>query len=373
MQKVEFHIKSDWTHILGLVLAMMVGLFLAQMLAIGIVALFSEIEVLSLLDISSEHHELASTRRWGLFVAGASSFGAFIAAPLLYSRYLGASSISVLVGQRPKGQVLLLGVLITLLFMLVNAAIVEWNKGLQLPEQLSGIEEWIRNREEDAERLIEYFTQMPTVWDFLATLCVVALIPALGEEFLFRGLLQRQLLERFGDAHVAIWGSALLFSFFHLQFYGFVPRMLLGALFGYMYLLSGNWWLAVTGHFVNNGLVVCTLYMEQNPDSVHKISNQELPPGWLSAAALILMLCLMYILYRMGKKTTSLSKWTEVYATKELHRAEIVDERLKSKGLEAVLMNEKDSTFTWGSYKIYVREKEAKEARRIVDEELDFV
>lgn len=374
MQEMVFRVKSSWKHILGLLLAALIGLFVAQMLAIGVVTLCSDLEVIELFDTSSKAHLSDEWRRWGLFVAGFSSLGAFIVAPLLYLHYVEPVAVlRDLLFRGPKSHALLLGLLITLLFMFANAQTVEWNKSLQLPEQLSNLEEWMHNKEAQAEQLIEHLTQMPTVWDFLATLCVVALLPALGEELLFRGILQRQLVERFNHAHLAIWSTALMFSFFHLQFYGFVPRLLLGALFGYMYFFSGNWWLAASGHFINNGLVVSALYIEQNTDSKQMLGAQEVPAPWISAVALGLMLCLMYLLYRITKKTPSRRGWTQIYAAQELHRAEIVRDCFHSKELEVVLINEKDSTFTWGSYKIYVKKEKAKEAQRILSEELDFI
>ena len=134
----------------------------------------------------------------------------------------------------------------------VNAQIIDWNQSWQLPDILSELEKWIKEKEDLAAHITEQFMTMPTVWDFLTTLAVVAIIASIGEEFLFRGLLQPQLQNLFGNPHAGIWMAALLFSFFHLQFYGFVPRLLLGALFGYLYVFSGKLWVPIFAHFVNN-------------------------------------------------------------------------------------------------------------------------
>ena len=366
---------STWRDVLGLLLAALTGLFIFQMIATGLASLISGKDVGSLLNTLSDTEPLSDKwRRWGLFIAASSSIGAFVVAPLIYIRYLKRPlRWEELPLALPRAKVFLLCLFVTWLFMLANAQVVKWNQGLELPEMLSGLEQWIKEKEVHAQRIIEQFTQMPSVWDFLATLCVVALIPAVGEELLFRGLLQAQLVRSLKNIHIAIWCTALLFSFFHLQFYGFVPRLLLGALFGYMYFLSGSLWVPVFAHFTNNASVVFALYIEQQQSKLVPLETQDLPPTWVSATALILMGVLIYALYLRRKGRPSHSPWIEIYQTTELHRAEMVRDCLERKNLHSVLINKKDSAFTWGSYSLGVTEKEAERAKRIIDEELDFI
>jgi membrane protease YdiL (CAAX protease family) len=92
---------------------------------------------------------------------------------------------------------------------------------------------------------------------------IIAVLPAIGEEFTFRGWLQPAFEKATGNPHIAIWVSAFLFSAFHFQFFGFVPRLLLGAMFGYMMYWSGNLWVPIVAHFVNNGFSVVMMYLHQ--------------------------------------------------------------------------------------------------------------
>ncbi len=96
---------------------------------------------------------------------------------------------------------------------------------------------------------------------------MIALLPALGEELLFRGVAQRLLANWSGNAHVAVWVAAILFSAIHMQFLGFVPRLCMGAALGYLFLWSGNRWYPIIAHFANNAMAVVIVYMQQHGSS----------------------------------------------------------------------------------------------------------
>lgn len=150
-----------------------------------------------------------------------------------------------------------------LLFVLVMLSafpfiniLAEWNSGLELPESMTGLETWIRDTEAQAEALIKTFLEMETTGELLFNLLLIALVPAIAEELFFRGLMQPIFLRTFRSPAAAIWITAFCFSFFHLQFLGFVPRFILGAVLGYAAHWSGTLWLPVAGHFVNNAAAV---------------------------------------------------------------------------------------------------------------------
>ncbi len=166
-------------------------------------------------------------------------------------------------GKKVYGLMLVTTLVMTIAFMITNSVFINWNAHLQFPESMKGFENWARTYEDRAEELTKFMTQFSSIGEFLLAFFVIAILPALGEELVFRGLLQPQLFRATKNIHVAIWLTAILFSAFHLQFFGFVPRMLLGALFGYLYYWSGNLLMPMFAHFVNNGFSVLMLYLNQ--------------------------------------------------------------------------------------------------------------
>ncbi len=134
------------------------------------------------------------------------------------------------------------------------------NGQIKLPKSLDFIEHFMRQQEDTAAALTERFLQADNIGMLLINLGLMALLPALAEELTFRGTLQ----QIFGNRHVAIWVTAFIFSAIHMQFYGFIPRMLMGAMFGYLFVWTGNLWVPIIMHFVNNGIAVIAFYIMGN-------------------------------------------------------------------------------------------------------------
>ena len=154
-------------------------------------------------------------------------------------------------------------VLVFSLMPLVNF-LVGWNQSISLPDFMSGFEATIKTMEESAEKLTEALVKMDSISDFLYMVILVAVMPAIGEELMFRGIIQRLLAEQFRNYHWGIWGSAFLFSAIHMQFYGFFPRMFLGASFGYLLVWTGNIIYPMLAHFINNFASLLVAYLIQH-------------------------------------------------------------------------------------------------------------
>lgn len=176
------------------------------------------------------------------------------------------------------------------------------NSQLVLPDFLSGLQDWIEAREEVSQGLILQFLQQSEPIDLVINLIMIAIIPAIGEELFFRGFLQRVFQSRY-SAHVSIWLAAAIFSAIHLQFLGFVPRMLLGALFGYLVFWSGSVWPAIVAHAINNGTAVVISYV-YGPEMVEGDFEPEISFFFLGGVTLSLVLTIG-LLYLYKKREAS--------------------------------------------------------------------
>lgn len=176
-------------------------------------------------------------------------------------------------------------VMLYITFLPVLGFLVKWNQSWFLPENLYEME---RQAKEVTELLIQYDSQ----WGFLKVLFVVAVLPAIGEELFFRGILQNEIRYLTGNIHVAVWTAAIIFSFAHFQFLGFVPRLCLGLMFGYAYVWSGNFWVPVGLHFLNNAatLIMMSAYRDQY-DKMSQGGADE-----VSSSIIVLFVCMTAVI-----------------------------------------------------------------------------
>ena len=184
----------------------------------------------------------------------------------------------------------------------------EWNAQLQLPEGLASIQDWIAAREKDVEALLEVFLVMESPWHLVMNVLLIALIPAISEEVFFRGSVQPLLLKMVKNHHLAIWLTAFLFSFFHMQFLGFVPRMILGAVFGYAAHWSGSLIFPVVAHFINNALAVTISYLIGKAyisDNLETIGGGECEWGMVALSVLALGAGMTFVYQRRSRSTSS--------------------------------------------------------------------
>ena len=190
----------------------------------------------------------------------------------------------------------------TILLMFISVPLlelsVEINASMKLPAFLEEMEEWMRRQEDQMAELTKRLLTMNSVSDLLVNLLMLAVIPAIGEELIFRGCLQRLFKEIIGNHHVAIWLTAIIFSAIHMQFYGFIPRMLLGAMFGYLLVWSNSLWLPILAHFVNNATAVITAYVfQQQGKSLDQLDDPQMgswPAYLISLAGTVALLWYFY-------------------------------------------------------------------------------
>ncbi len=193
------------------------------------------------------------------------AIGLFIVPPLILGYLFHGNTSEYLHLDKSFNSSTLLLVIVLMLFAgpFINL-VGELNNNMSLPEWMSGIEQWMKDSEENAALITEAFLDVNTIGGLAFNLFMIALLPAIGEELLFRGVIQKIFTNMTKNYHWGVWISAILFSAMHLQFYGFVPRVMLGAAFGYLLVWSGSMWLPMVGHFLNNALAVIAMYLINN-------------------------------------------------------------------------------------------------------------
>ncbi len=167
-----------------------------------------------------------------------------------------------------------LAILILICSMPFMNVIVEWNKGISLPESMAELETMFRNMENAAQAVVDNLMSGASVGSLIVSILIVGVLAGLSEELFFRGAMQRIFMCTKMNPHMAVWSVALIFSVFHFQFFGFVPRLILGAYFGYLLWWSRSVWLPVIVHVTNNSLVAYFTWdgindpEALNPDSI---------------------------------------------------------------------------------------------------------
>lgn len=183
------------------------------------------------------------------------------------------------------------------------------NQNIQLPQALAGLESMLKGWESSAAKLTEAIAGSMDFSGLLINLLIIAIIPAIGEELIFRGLIMRLLARWTSRIHLAIWISAILFSALHMQFYGFLPRMLMGAFLGYVFIWSGSIWVCILAHLANNALALIFLYTMNSgalPTGTDEVGSG---PGDFMAVvfSIVLLSIILWAMHRRSKFPERLS------------------------------------------------------------------
>ncbi|HET9053395.1 MAG TPA: CPBP family intramembrane glutamic endopeptidase, partial [Cyclobacteriaceae bacterium] len=234
-----------------------------------------------------------------MLVQGVASFIGLVLLPALYIRYVEQKTFAPFF-RKEKNLPLIIGVicLLGINFVIAISPITEWNTTVEFPESLKAFGDWARAQEDKLAEMTRFLTRFDSFGAFLLGMLVIAVIPALGEEFVFRGLIQNELWRSGRNIHLAIWVSAFLFSAIHLQFFGFMPRFLLGALFGYLYYWSGNLLIPIIAHFFNNGFSLTLIYLQSlGISNIDMETETAAPLSWAVVCA-VAVFALLYFFKR---------------------------------------------------------------------------
>jgi membrane protease YdiL (CAAX protease family) len=234
-----------------------------------------------------------------LTLQGINTFIALIFFPLLYITMVEHKKVNPFFPTQPKlGTLLLLVAVVGVSFPIAISPLTEWNLNLKFPEFLKSFEEWAIGNEEALAKLTKQATSFRSLSDMLLGVFVIGLLPAIGEELVFRGMIQREFWRAKVNIHVSIWMTAAIFSAIHLQFFGFFPRLLLGALFGYLYYWSGNLLIPIFSHFINNAFIVVMVYLNIVEVSSIDMESGEAPPLHFVIICAIITIALVYYIWK---------------------------------------------------------------------------
>ncbi len=181
----------------------------------------------------------------------------FIGSPLIAQYFLWKAPLQQALQLRlPSFSLIVWGCLV----MLVSTPLIDmlntWNQGLHLPESMKSIEQWMITSEQEIEALTKELLNVNTWGNYLMNILVIAIVAGVGEELLFRGVLQKIFIRWTRNVHIGILITAIIFSAMHLQFFGFMPRLVLGMLLGYLFIWSKSLWVPIIAHAFNNTLVI---------------------------------------------------------------------------------------------------------------------
>lgn len=259
--------------------------------------------VMAIWTVLPINHQATGALKWFQFVQ---TLATFFVPPLIVARLCSDNPKRWLqIDTAPKWWMFVGAILVMIMALPGINLLADWNSRMSLPDWLKPLEDLMRQQEEAAQALTERFLQGKGIGMLLINVGLLALLPAAAEELTFRGMLQKLIPNK----HVAIWVVAIIFSAIHFQFYGFVPRMLLGAMFGYMLVWTGSLWIPMTMHFVNNAVTVVAYWViynnNLNPNSVETFGTGE--TLWLGIVSLVLTGVGLYFCWRLSRTMSKAS------------------------------------------------------------------
>lgn len=234
----------------------------------------------------------------------------FILTPLIVQSLLWKESTSAVLQLRvPYLPVLLWGIIAIVAANPLIDLLNTWNQGFHLPESMKSIEDWMIASEKMAETTTKQLLDTNNWGGFLMNILVVAIMAGIGEELMFRGVLQKILINWTRSIHWGILCTAIIFSAIHFQFFGFLPRMVLGMVLGYLYIWSRSIWVPIIAHAVNNALTVTFTPSTFNKGNqlIERVSGTQNNIWYTLGGTLLFVFC-MWRIWSYYQTESALSK-----------------------------------------------------------------
>ncbi|GAC1481650.1 MAG: hypothetical protein NVS1B13_04030 [Flavisolibacter sp.] len=218
--------------------------------------------------------------------------GLFLIPALLFAYFSDPEPLRYLgLGKPSKMVFIFLGIIIMISAIPLVEYLGQLNQHMSVGPQA---QKWMKTMEEDAAKQIQFMLHKHTPLELGLNLIFISLFAGIGEEIFFRGILQRMFIRAFKSPLIGIIITAIIFSAFHLQFFGFFPRMLLGIIFGSLFWYSGSLWTSIIAHFFYDGFIIVLAYFEpsivKNPEATMFDTTHLFLPAILSTVLTFLLL-----------------------------------------------------------------------------------
>lgn len=295
------HLVSDkhpFVSLLFILASVLIGFtFIGPLIGMGLSSLIFDVNVYEAMKNPD-----ASLFMPIMLMQGVSTAFGLIVMPLLYVTVISQKPIRSFFRQEKDIKIFAVLIVLGLAFLIGITPVTEWNMNLEFPDFMKGFATWARELEDELANVTRMLTNFETPLHFIIALIVVAILPGIGEELVFRGLIQREIFRGTNNIHFAIWTSAILFSAIHMQFFGFVPRMLLGGLFGYIYHWSRNLAIPMFAHFFHNGFTLTMIYLYQTGAGDLSMEEEEAAPWPLVSICIIATVGLLFYIRNFYRK-----------------------------------------------------------------------
>ncbi len=240
-----------------------------------------------------------------------SSIGTFLIPALLFSYFAQKNIFSYSEADKsPTFSPVLIVLILSIFLQPIVYSLAYWNEMIELPTFLHNAEVWMKQMEDSSNSILTLLADNSKISILLLNILLLALVPAVCEEFLFRGTLQPFINKLVKNHHIAIWITAFIFSAIHLQFYGFIPRMLLGAYLGYLWVWSGSLWLPIIAHFLHNSSSLIFNYIDfKNNLNFDNLTPADIP-GYIPImiTSTILISVGLFIIWKRRNKKNAVSQ-----------------------------------------------------------------
>ena len=276
-----------------LLLLMIAGAMLGYIIALASIPLVFQIPFSSLMQVLNMDSGLEITPAVLKYVQLILATFVFIVPANAYSHLFSDNTFVFFEFKKPSLVFLFFAALLWLFTLPIISFLADINNKIAFPTSFAGLENSFRLAEARAENATRFLLNITSLSGLMVNLLVIAVVAAIAEELIFRGIIQKLLFEQSKNIHLAIWLTALVFSLFHLQFFAIIPRIVLGAALGYTFYWSKSIWVPIFFHFINNASIVLASYLYHqkmittDPNEITFFPNSVLFVAFICSIAII--------------------------------------------------------------------------------------